>query len=83
MRITIKEEERLEFLGQIIDVFDDFLERKDIRIPSSDTEMEENNVLEGNTARIYGDDYAEIEAEIEELLDNWSDREGENNERIK
>ena len=82
MRITIKEEERLEFLGQIIDVFDDFLERKEIRIPSSDTEMEENNDLEGNTARIYGDDYAEIEEEIGKLLENWSDR-GENNERIK
>lgn len=49
---------RKEYVGRVIDTFDDFLEMKDIRIPSSDAAMENDGYTsDTNAARIYGEDY--------------------------
>lgn len=54
---------------EIIEVFEDFLKDRGIRIPSSDAEMEADGALEGNEALIYGSDYAELEDAISECLE--------------
>ena len=79
MKLIIRNEDMAEFLGQFIDVFDDLLEERGVRIPTSDAEMEENDELEGNEARIYGSDYSELEENIRELLDNWGNQEKKKN----
>lgn len=53
---------------EIIEVFEDFLKDRGIRIPSSDAEMEADGTLEGNEALIYGSDYAELEEAISNYL---------------
>ena len=73
MKLIVNNQDMAEFLGQLIDVFDDFLEERDGRIPTSDAEMEENDELEESEARIYGSDYSELEENIRELLGNWEE----------
>ena len=53
---------------EIIEVFEDFLKDRGIRIPTSDAEMEADGALEGNEALIYGNDYAELEEAIGNCL---------------
>lgn len=48
----------------IIEIFEDFLETRDVRILSSDEAMKEEGAFEGNSARIYGMDFADLEADI-------------------
>lgn len=61
----IKYEDKLEFIGQIIDIFEDFLEEKGIDIPNEDKTDEDN------TAIIYGCDYGDLQTNIEEMMKNW------------
>ena len=63
----------MELIGSIIDIFDDFLEDRDVRIPTSDREMRESgdwdvNFPGENHARIYGSDYDELAIDIAETL---------------
>ncbi len=53
---------------EIIEAFEDFLQARGIRIPTSDAEMEADMAREGNEALIYGSDYAELEEAIERIL---------------
>jgi hypothetical protein len=71
--LKVSEEERPQFLADIIDVFDDFLIEKDIRIASSDEEMRENDVdPEENEARLYGSDYFQLEEDVAAAIENWN-----------
>lgn len=73
MKIIYEKEDLPELQGQIIDVFDDFLEKRDIRIPSSDEAMlEDDPDWEENGARLYGRDYDEIADGIREVISAWS-----------
>ena len=54
---------------EIIEVFEDFLQARGIRIPTSDAEMEADGALEGNEALIYGSDYDELQETIERILE--------------
>ena len=54
-----------EFVGQIIDIFDDFLESKGIDIPNEDKAQSENPAI------IYGMDYGEIQSELESMMMRW------------
>jgi len=54
---------------EIIEAFEDFLQARGIRIPTSDAEMEADRAREGNEALIYGSDYAELEEAIERILE--------------
>jgi len=55
-----------ELIGQIIDIFDDFLESKGIDIPNPEkTESE-------SPAVFYGSDYGEVQSQLEVLLSGWA-----------
>jgi hypothetical protein len=58
-----------EFVGQIIDIFEDFLEAKGVDIPNDEKEQD------SDAAIIYGSDYGDLYQQIEELLVNWSEEE--------
>ena len=60
---------RAEIIAGMVDVVDDFLEDKDVRIPSSDEEMiAAGDDPETNSARIYGQDYDDIRYDFEEAM---------------
>lgn len=61
----IKQEDACEFIGQIIDIFEDFLESKGIDIPNADKEQSENPAI------IYGMDYGALQSDLEQMMYNW------------
>lgn len=62
-KISIKD--RAEFVGQIIDIFEDFLEEKGIDIQNDEkTESDDPAIL-------YGTDYGNLQSALEEMLLNW------------
>ncbi len=63
----VPDNERCEFVGQIIDIFEDFLEEKGITI--SNPEKDEDD--EENAAIIYGSDYGIIQDALELMMRNW------------
>ena len=62
----IDQNDKAEFIGRIIDIFEDFLDKKGVTLesPKKSYEME----LDGN---IYGSDYDSISDSLEALLRNW------------
>lgn len=64
---------RLELIGQIIDIFEDFLDKKGITIPNED------KAEDPDAANIYGMDFGHLFSGIEETLVNWGllEQEGE------
>ena len=54
---------------EIIEVFEDFLEARGIRIPTSDAERAEYGADDGNEALIYGTDFGELQEAIERILE--------------
>ncbi len=59
----------MERIGTCVDVFDDFLEARSVRIPSSNERMEADDVLDKeNGARIYGTDYDELSRAFKDIL---------------
>ena len=72
MQINVKAEDMPEFTNQIIEVFENVLSERDIVIPTSVKEMEDDNSAEGNDAVLYGSDYGEILDGIEEVLREWA-----------
>lgn len=65
MSINVNNKE--EFIGQIIDLFEDFLDEKNVKI--SNPEAIENG--EENIAIIYGGDYDTLHDQIQSVLENW------------
>ena len=64
--VKIKQTEEAEFIGQFIDVFEDFLDSKGICIDNADRDADDDNA-----AIIYGDDYDILADEILSVLHNW------------
>lgn len=64
LKLRIAKEDEIEFVGQLIDIFDDFLEERGIVLNDEDSEED--------TAIIHGDDYFELEGKILDTLNNWS-----------
>lgn len=60
----IKQENRTEFLGQLIDVVEDWLEEKGIDIPN-----EEKDEL--NAAIIYGSDYDKLQSGFNSIMKSY------------
>lgn len=60
----IKQENKTEFLGQLIDVVEDWLEEKEIDIPN-----EEKNEL--NAEIIYGSDYDKLQREFNSIMESY------------
>lgn len=57
--------DKCELIGCIVDIFEDFLEEKGIKIPNE--ERDENN----SEAIIYGMDYGILSEQIESTLRAW------------
>ena len=62
----VKRNEKTEFLGQLIDVFEDFLDEKGIVIPNPEKDDDPDN-----PANLYGTDYGNIQSALEEIFINW------------
>lgn len=69
----VSSDEKAEFIGQLIDIFEDFLEEKGIDLPNE--ERDERDDPE-SAAIIYGTDYGILQSEIEETLKGWGVIEG-------
>lgn len=72
----ISKDDKAEFVGQIIDVFEDFLAEKNIHIPNSEREdyysdTDEKMEDKENLAIIFGSDYDYIADRIKEILGSW------------
>lgn len=61
----VAENERLKFIGHIIDIFEDFLEEKGIEIQNDEKEDSENPTI------IYGTDYGDLSDNIENMMMSW------------
>lgn len=66
--MSINKNDKEEFIGQIIDLFEDFLDEKNVKI--SNPEAVENG--EENAAIIYGSDYDTLHDQIQSVLENWN-----------
>lgn len=64
--LKIKQTDEAEFIGQFIDVFEDFLDSKGISIDNADRDADDDDA-----AIIYGDDYDILADEILSVLHNW------------
>lgn len=66
----IGQNDKTELIGGIIDIFEDFLDKKGVTLksPKKSYEME----VDGDTnANIYGSDYDSISDSLKALLRNW------------
>ena len=68
--------QRLEFLGCIIDVFEDFLTEKGIEIQNDEKEEDEDAAI------IYGTDYDNLESSLESLLIQYNVLDPEKEEQV-
>lgn len=66
----INQNDKTEFIGCIIDIFEDFLDEKGATLepPEESDEMELDG---GTTVNIYGSDYDSISDSLEALLRRW------------
>lgn len=58
--------DKAEFLGQIIDIFEDFLEEHGVMFPNEERDQDPDNA-----AIIYGTDYGYLSEELETLMISW------------
>jgi hypothetical protein len=63
--IELSEDDEPEFIGQLIDVFEDFLDEKGITIENEEREGDEDDAI------IYVSDYDEIADGIREIISRW------------
>ena len=66
----INQNDKAELIGGIIDIFEDFLDKKGVTLES----LEESDEIEldgGTNANIYGTDYDSISDSLESLLRSW------------
>lgn len=66
--MSINKNDKEEFIGQIIDLFEDFLDEKNVKI--SNPEAVEDG--EENAAIIYSSDYDTLHDQIQDVLENWN-----------
>ena len=66
----INQNDKTELIGGIIDIFEDFLDKKGVTLES----LEESDEMEldgGTNANIYGSDYDSVSDSLESLLRSW------------
>lgn len=61
-----------ELTGQIIDIFEDFLDTKQITIPNPERDEYKSEDPLDTVANIYGEDYDYLETQIKETLKRWN-----------
>ena len=62
---VISNEDTSEFLGRIIDIFEDFLEEKGINIDNPEKEEDDDAAI------IYGSDYGILQDRLTDLMKIW------------
>lgn len=67
----ISKDDKAEFVGQIIDVFEDFLFEKEIEIPNGEKETYFPDENDEKLSIIFGSDYDYIADKIKEIISNW------------
>lgn len=71
---TCSEDEKLiqlaELKGQLIDIFEEFLDSKGVIIPNPERDEDEDLDPE-ESANIYGSDYDELSDRLMETIENW------------
>ena len=70
-KYPVIQEDEEEFIGQIIDTFEDFLDDKGIVIPNEEWETSEDYDPE-NAVNIYGADYDYIADELRRIFRRWN-----------
>lgn len=65
-KTMIDEADRLEFIGQVIDIFEDFLDEKGIEIINPEKDDSDNPAI------IYGSDFGKLEDGLERILHAWN-----------
>lgn len=70
----VSKEKTPEFIGQIIDIFEDFLADKGIEIPNPEKENDRDSYEnpDEEIAILYGSDYGELQTALENMMDNWN-----------
>lgn len=65
----IPENEKSEFIGNVIDIFEEFLDDHGIKLPNP--ERDEADEEDENNANIYGSHYDELSGKIDDLIRTW------------
>ena len=65
MAKPIQQADVREFVGQVIDIFEDFLEARSVKIDNKERNSDPDAAI------IYGTDYGELQSDIESMLINW------------
>lgn len=69
----LRKEDLPEFVGQIIDIFEDFLDDRNIVLQNDEREDAIDDGAEPDSvAIIYGSDYGELQTALEDTLYNWN-----------
>lgn len=68
LNIHLLNQDMPELVGQMIDIFEDFLDAKGIDIPNPERIGEDID-----EAKIFGEDYDLLADKIQETLESWSD----------
>lgn len=68
--VRISQLDESEFVGEIINIFENFLDKRNINIENK--ERDEDSKETDDLAVIYGSDYDEIGDQIREVLKRWS-----------
>ena len=63
--------EKAEFLGQIIDIFEDFLEEKGVKIDNPEKLEDPDLRDDPDSTIIYGSDYGELQTRLQEMMEAW------------
>lgn len=61
----IDKNDKAEFLGQIIDIFEDFLEERGVNLTNEEREQDPDAAI------IYGTDYGQLREELEVMMIAW------------
>lgn len=69
----------LDDIDSVIEIFDEFLKERNVRIPTSDQSMIEDGgyteeTLHENDTRLYGMDYGDLQYSILELFEKWKEK---------
>lgn len=71
----VKANDRVEFIGQIMDIIEIFLDEKGVSFPETPQLMRDAGCSEeenaDNPVILYGDNYSEISDQIEEVCIRW------------
>lgn len=66
----INTNDKAEFIGQIIDIFEDFLDEKGIVIENPER-LEDPDFDPENPVNIYGSDYGDLQTQLEATMVRW------------